>query len=115
MIVLASVNDKQRHKGQVFCTTMKPMAELPRIECLCPTKELVYGHKYEGKSDKWYIDGYRKLLADRWSEVKAWLNGLDASKDITLVCYCREGKFCHRQLMARMLEKWRPDIVIELH
>src|SRR5438445_3009547 len=115
MIVFCSVNGKSRHIYTVYCTSMKPMAGLPLIECLCRTKELVYGYKYEGKSDEWYINGYRQSFASRWVDVKAWLDSLQVDVDATYVCYCKEGKFCHRKLMAMMLAKHRPDIEVVLH
>jgi len=115
MISLCSINDNQYHKGTAYCTAMKPMANMPRIECLCPTKDLVYGYKYDSKSVEWYTNGYRALLASKWADVKQWLDSLKVDEDMALVCYCKEGVFCHRQLMMQMIEKWRPDISIVLH
>ena len=114
MIVLCSVNDRQAWRGETFATTMRPIAGLPLVECLRPTHALVHGWKYWGESEQWYTDGYRKLLASRWPAVKAWLDALQPGVDLTLVCYCAAGQFCHRQLIAQLLAKWRPDIPIEL-
>ena len=110
MIVLCSISDRDAFKGYVYATTMKPIGSLPLIECLRPTQELVYGIKYRGWTDAQYDDGYRKLLASRWAEVKAWLDYLSPDVDCTLVCYCRRGAYCHRHLIAKMLQKHRPDI-----
>jgi uncharacterized protein YeaO (DUF488 family) len=101
--------------GTVYCTTMKPMKGYERLEFLCPTQELVYGYKYHGKGETWYTNGYKSLLMSKWAEIKPWLMGIDMSKDMTLLCYCREGEFCHRQLMAQMVMKWRPDLEVILH
>ncbi len=110
MIVICSISDRQYHVGTVYATTMKPIGGLPLIECLRPTKALVYSIKYGGRSDEWYEDGYRRLLAARWPAVKAWLASLKADEHATLVCYCPQGAYCHRHLIARMLALHRPDI-----
>ena len=118
MIVLCSVNNREAWCGLVYGTTAQPItgAGIERnLDFLAPTWELVKGHKYEGKSDAWYVEGYRALLASRWKvEVKPWLMGLTPDEDMTLLCYCRQGKFCHRQLLAQMVAKWRPDLKITL-
>lgn len=110
MIVLCSLSDRAEFRGTVYATTMKPVGALALIECLRPTRELVYGVKYHGQSEEWYIEGYRALLASRWPAVKTWLESLSPDVDATLVCYCRRGAFCHRQLIAQMLAKHRPDV-----
>jgi hypothetical protein len=114
MIILASLNDKAAHRGTVYATTMRPIEGLPLIECLRPTFELVHGFKYWGKTAEWYTEGYRRLLQQRWPQVKAWLDSLTPDEDITLVCYCRQDGFCHRRLVARLITKWRPDIPLDI-
>lgn len=114
MIVLCSVSDRAAFRGTVYATTLKPIGKLPLIECLRPTQELVYGIKYRGWSDERYDDGYRHLLATRWRDVQAWLDSLSPTVDCTLTCYCRRGAYCHRQLIAKMLWKHRPDIELEV-
>ncbi|MNC08969.1 hypothetical protein D3C75_565810 [compost metagenome] len=50
---------------------------------------------------KMYIDLMRKSRKEnpeRWNEVLSM-------KRVVLVCYCEEGLFCHRILLAKMLEK----------
>lgn len=96
------------------------------LKFLAPTREMVYGHKrsqgrtesyyqkYEAITDKQYTDMYRALLKSRWQTVKSWLDSLKTDETIALCCYCGEGQFCHRQLIAQMLKKWRPDLVVEL-
>lgn len=114
MIVLCSVSDRSAFKGTVYATTMKPIGGLPLIECLRPTAQLVGGIKgwrgYTPITDEQYTDGYRKLLAQRWPAVQAWLNSLSPAADLTLTCYCPRGTYCHRHLIAKLLEKHRPDI-----
>lgn len=116
MIVLASVNDRQHWRGQAYCTTAKPMGSLPRLAFLAPTWALVMGYKHGQTWDE-YTAGYRELLASRWPAVRQWLDSLSSDVDATLLCYCtlREGQHCHRELLAHMLARHRPDIPVELH
>lgn len=126
-VVLCSVNDKKNHKGKAYCTAVKDMYYVSnkdegyvkkayeKIVCLVPTWDLVKGYKWGGMSEEWYTDGYRKLLASRWSDVKAWLDRLKPDNDITLMCFCREGEFCHRRLIGKMIAKWRKDLEIIVH
>lgn len=70
-----------------------------------PTWDMVMGHKRRILSDeeytKKYIELMRKSLKEnpqRWQEVLSM-------KRVVLVCYCQEGKFCHRILLAKILQK----------
>lgn len=114
MIVLCSVSDRAAWRGTVYATTMKPIGSLPLIQCLRPTQEMVYGVKYRGWSHKRYETVYRALLRSRWPDVRAWLDTLRPDVDVTLLCYCRPGVYCHRHLIARMLARHRPDIPLDV-
>ena len=116
MIALCSVNDRQHWRGQAYCTTAKPMGTLPRLDDLAPTWDLVMGYK-RGRTWEEYTAGYRALLASRWGRVRSWLDSLSPDVDATLLCYCtrKEGHHCHRELLALMLAKHRPDIAVELY
>lgn len=114
MIVLCSVADRAAWRGTVYATTMKPIGALPLVECLRPTQEMVYGVKYRGWSDKRYETVYRALLRSRWPDVRTWLDTLRPEEDVTLLCYCRPGVYCHRHLIARMLARHRPDIPLDV-
>lgn len=112
MIVIASLHDKRHHAGTVYAVTMRPIGTLPLIECLRPTRDLVHGVKYRGMSGEWYTDRYRALLRSRWPAVRAWLDSLSAERDMTLVCFCAAGVFCHRRLIAQMLAIHRRDLEV---
>jgi hypothetical protein len=69
--------------------------------------------------DQRYKDGYARLLRGRQAAVTSWLKQLTPEHDLTLICFCtREWKvggrlrprFCHRQLVASVIGKWRPDV-----
>lgn len=73
------------------------------------------GHKRKQISDTQYRRGYTALLRQRGEAVRAWYESLQTSEDITLLCFCPEGKFCHRHIIAEMLRARRPDLEIVEH
>lgn len=117
-ITLCSIDNPEYFRGIVYSTSIgdtRGMDKYPKLAFLAPTKELVWGHKYKGQSDQWYKDGYRELIGQRWPDVGDWLRGLDEDEDITLLCYCQEGKFCHRKIIYTLITHYRPDLNIVLH
>lgn len=92
------------------------MGTLPRLEFLAPTWDLVMAYKRGSTWDD-YTAGYRALLVQRWDLVRSWLDSLDPQTDYTLLCFCRPraGQHCHRELLARMLARHRPDITLAVY
>ncbi len=72
-----------------------------------------------------YKCDYAETLKPRLPDIKDWLCSLSAEDtNITLCCFCPEQwqhagqlrpKFCHRQLVAAIIRKYRSDLKIELH
>jgi|ERR1700719_1041852 len=115
MIVLCSIDDIQKYaRGTIYRTSVgdtRGMGKYEGIPCLYPLKkEMVWAHRYKGMSDAEYNDRYGALIDERWAAVHAWLESLQANKDITLLCYCPEGTFCHRSLIATLIRTYRPDL-----
>ncbi len=121
MIICCSLYDIKKYgRGRIFRTSTgdkSGMGEYAGLEFLYPGWDLVMGHKRHVLSDQQYRDGYKALLGSRWSEVDGWLKGLVADGDITLLCYCKEGEFCHRRQIASMIKAYRPDLahLVEVH
>lgn len=80
----------------------------PPGDVLAPTWNMVEDYK-SGKLTQWdYTIKYFSLLMSRMSTIgDGWRNSLDLltleRTQITLVCFCPAGEFCHRILAARML------------
>jgi len=90
---------------------------------LAPTWELVGGHKrwaaeqagqsppawtlrYEAIDDAEYTQRYLELLRARYRVNRdEWHEFVRAHEEVTLLCYCAHGKFCHRDIAADVLEK----------
>ena len=62
-----------------------------------------------------YRRRYLGLIEERWTKVREWLDGLKAEKDVILLCFEKEGEFCHRRLVAELASRERPDILVEFH
>jgi hypothetical protein len=78
---------------------------------LAPTWNMVMSHKDQKLSDWDYTVKYFSLLVGRMNAPemngrvnRSAFNNLTENKQITLVCFCPSGVFCHRVLAARMLE-----------
>lgn len=72
-----------------------------------PTWDMVNQVKDGSMSEEEYTDRYYKLLNSKWSgsfktEVLSMVEKLKG-EDITIVCFCATGKFCHRYLLANWL------------
>lgn len=70
-----------------------------------PEWDMVMGHKRGDLSDEEYTNKYVELMKKSLKEnPEKWKNLMNKEK-VVLTCYCKEGKFCHRILLAKMLEK----------
>lgn len=117
-VYLASVYATESHVGQCYCTAVKNMVGhgvTATVDCLVPQWNMVTAYRYKGMSEQEYTRLYFKLLSDRWEAVRPWLKSLDPAEDITLLCWCREGQFCHRKLISRVIGRYRPDITVIVH
>jgi hypothetical protein len=56
-----------------------------------------------------YTDRYRSEIKSNGQQVKAWIDSLSPVVDETMLCWEKAGQFCHRNLIAKMIEYYRPD------
>ena len=68
---------------------------------LAPTKQMVMDYKYGQGGQQAYIDAYRTLVHDRLVKDNSALIWVLSQQELTFVCFCRPGAFCHRVLLAR--------------
>lgn len=64
--------------------------------------------KFEADWDK-YIDAYRNICRSNWKAIKHWLSNLNPEIDATLCCWESSPIRCHRSLVAKIIETYRPD------
>lgn len=53
------------------------------------------------ESQLYYVNSYRELIKERLSKDDSALMWVLAQKELTFVCFCSPGAFCHRVLLAR--------------
>jgi hypothetical protein len=69
-----------------------------------PTWDIVTGVKSGAISEATYTEEYKRLMrASYRSHQSRWLS-LCESPVVAISCYCPEGQFCHRHLLAGYLE-----------
>ena len=102
--------------GRVYSLALSVPHNVGRVQgtvnCLCPTWDMVKDYKARRISETEYTIKYRKLMAKRWPAVKRWLDSLD-SQDVYLCCWEKTG-FCHRYLVAKLIQKFRPDLEVKV-
>lgn len=87
------------------------MSSKGRARSFSPTWELVTGHKNKTISNDDYAYAYGALLnlvtADDWE----WLQEQrDINQEVCLLCYCRDGSFCHTHLISMYAQALLPDV-----
>ena len=101
--VYSLANSHPRNVGQVHGT----------VRCLVPPWGIVRDYKEHRINEAEYTVHYRHHIKRNWREVRRWLDGLSASDELYLCCWERTG-FCHRFLVAKLIQKFRPDIELRV-
>lgn len=71
----------------------------------CPTWDMVMGIKKGIITEEEYAKQYHDLMIKSWRKNrKAWEELLSMG-EVTLVCFCKKGSFCHTYLLAEYLVK----------
>lgn len=68
---------------------------------LAPPARIVFG-SYTPES---YTAEYKQALWTRIPAIRAWIAAHEG-EHIIFLCACPDGKFCHRLLIAQLLEHW---------
>jgi len=86
------------------------MSSKGHAKSLAPTWELVMGHKNGTLSDDDYAYAYGALLRMVPSVSWEWLQSqADEDNNVTLLCYCKDGKFCHTHMIGLFAQSIMPD------
>lgn len=79
-----------------------------------PTWGMVHGLKHRLLKQETYTHQYKQLMEDSLRKnVTAWSN-LFSRESVVLCCYCPPGKFCHRRILAGILERMGCQIIGEI-
>ena len=112
MIYTASYFQKERHYGKKFSISRsepKGISIDGKLEMFVPDGSILADYKKRKIDEKGYIDRYREQMQRNLPQIKAWLQQLKPEEDVTLMCWERPGQFCHRNLVIKFVERYRPD------
>lgn len=113
MLYTASYFEPEHHHGRLLSISRsvpKGSKVDDKLDFLAPNTQLLNDWKAKSIDEAAYCERYRAQLKDSWQQVSDWLAGLDASTTATLLCYEPSGAFCHRNLVAKLVAKHRPDV-----
>jgi hypothetical protein len=66
-----------------------------------PTWSMVMGYKNGILTEAQYTAQYRKILDAVSVEAWRWLYAQAVNDEVVLLCFCRDGQFCHTNLIIR--------------
>lgn len=73
--------------------------------CFAPTWAMVRANKYcTDRIDTNYISAYLNKMYLSFHQSRNIWDGLLKSDQVVLVCFCKENHFCHRYILAYLLE-----------
>lgn len=75
------------------------------VAAFAPSWTMVHGIKNRTLAESQYYDMYQNLMTLSQRYYKEKWDALLARDEVTLVCFCPAGDFCHRVLLAHILEK----------
>lgn len=90
------------------------------VPAFAPTWQMVKGVKGGWMTQEEYVQDYRRMMSLSQSQNKAvWDSVLKIAltgKQVVLACYCRNGSFCHRYLLAEIFAEWayNQGVVVEI-
>jgi hypothetical protein len=131
VIYTASYSERNRHHGQLISISRSIPQGFRidgRLEFFVPSADLLRDWKEKRiNSEEEYTNRYREQIRAHLKPIKTWLENLDPRQDQTLLCWERSGidetlkrwqktgqwhekrPFCHRNLVIKLVEKFRPD------
>lgn len=112
MLYTASFFEPQYQNGKLLSISrsipscVKVNGELPFF---IPTADLLADREALKIDALAYTERYRMQIRSNWREIKAWLDSLNPLVHITLLTWQKKGEFCHRNLIAKLVQKYRPE------
>ena len=114
-IHVASFFEPENHAGRLFSIAVsQPKGfNLPRVKCLVPSWKLVSRFR-RGKIDeegysRQYEEQVLKHLTPTILRRHVLMLTNNTMKEVTLLCWEKEGEFCHRVLVYEWLKKWKKE------
>lgn len=83
------------------------------IRCVMPPWKDVKAYKSRQIGEEEFTSRYRNHIEGNWQAVREWMDSLNPADELYLCCWERTG-FCHRYLVAKLLQKFRPDLEVQV-
>jgi len=136
MIIVCSKADVKQYRDEIVCTTGREPTvyrttigymQYPNLPFFNPSWDIVmaflngkiskqqYLMGYRDHDKGYYVPGYFAILQKNAAKCLQFVRGLRADQDYILVCFCKEGAFCHRQVIAEKIRKHRLDLEVVTH
>jgi len=85
---------------------LKNIRSIERVDCLCPTYNMLNEYRKDKDWSK-YTERYMRILGERKSRLKSWIDSLIPNKIYFLCCWENTscGSKCHREIYYDILKK----------
>jgi ASCH domain len=107
-IYTASYFQPQNHHGAIVSISRshpKHIQVSDRLPFFAPSQSLLSDKPNPAE----YTNRFREEIRDRMPQIRVWLESLTPDQTLTLCCWEPAGQFCHRNLVAALIEHYRPD------
>lgn len=91
--------------------TVKSAAD--QMRSIVPTWPMVMGHKAGKVSDSSYIAQYDEILQNAPTSVWDVLESRAVDGHLTVLCYCKDGKFCHTHQLVEFMAENFPERFVD--
>jgi len=105
---MVKIRRAQLYRGKGVDVTVKSAKDMARF--FAPTWGIVMNHKSGAINDEQYTKAYRKILDDVGRNAWVWLANQAVDGEVTVLCFCRDGSFCHTYLLAAYAAEKYPDL-----
>lgn len=112
MLYTASFFEPQYQSGRLLSISRSiPSGVLVdgELPFFIPTADLLADREAKKIDAFAYTERYRMQIRSNWKKVNKWLESLNPLQPITLLTWQNLGEFCHRNLIAKLVQKYRPD------
>lgn len=83
-----------------------------KLHFFVPPWKIVKQYKAD-HDQKAFTDAYRTYVSQNGRTILNWLDTLQPDDELYLCCWEPQG-FCHRQLVAKFIRHFRPDLEVRL-
>jgi len=81
----------------------------PPLKFFIPQASFLRNGRANKITEEQYTKVYREEIKDNWCVIQDWLNSLKPEENMTLLAWEKPEQFSHRNLVLKLVEKYRPD------